>query len=207
MNAYARVFQGTLPDLGFFVRSGTEANVIRCFKWEIEYNKNKRVSLQRDDDIIKVEYEPYDPKEFCIDPEGKKGKNRFYIPDLRITYRNERTRPGEIKGRFKGTDGPPKMKGFRDHFPELFKDMLFIGTKPAVNYFKTKVAIAVDVECWLTAKMQSQYKNFGLDQTVPKDQRHLYEGYPLWQTAAQLKAMVRTFDKSGYEPLPFGEEQ
>jgi len=92
---------GYREDLGIYVRSRMEANILRYYKF------------------IKVKY-IYEPQEFEF-REIKRG-SRFYKPDV---YLPERDKFQEFKGWLRPADGT-KLKRFKKYYPEEFSKLEFV---------------------------------------------------------------------------------
>ncbi|MBA7575623.1 hypothetical protein ES708_17454 [subsurface metagenome] len=92
---------GYREDLGIYVRSRMEANILRYYKF------------------IKVKY-IYEPQEFEF-REIKRG-SRFYKPDI---YLPERDKFIEIKGWFTASD-KTKLRRLKKYYPEEFIKLRFI---------------------------------------------------------------------------------
>lgn len=92
---------GFRKDLGIYVRSKMEANILRYYKF------------------IKVKY-IYEPAEFEFD-KIKRG-SRFYKPDI---YLPEQDKLIEIKGFFTASD-KTKLRRFKRYYPRMFAKLEFI---------------------------------------------------------------------------------
>ena len=90
---------GTRPDIGFYVRSSWEANIVRWFRFSgIEFW--------------------YEPREFEF--VGIKRGNRFYKPDFYLPAQDKYV---ELKG-WLDKDSKTKMKRMQQYHPEVAKNMV-----------------------------------------------------------------------------------
>ncbi len=101
---------GKREDLGLFVRSGWEANMMRWFKT---------------DDCPYTEPE-YEPKVFSFTAHvPPKGSALSYTPDFRVT-KGKKKYWVEIKGGFLRGPDKTKLRRFKKYYPEEFKNFIAI---------------------------------------------------------------------------------
>lgn len=103
LNPYAHTKTGYRPDLGFTVRSGWEANVLRVLK---SYD-------------ISFEYETW------LFPFPIKRGNKSYLPDMYLPATGEYI---EVKGFF-DNNSKVKMRRFKKFYPEDAAKMILIISK------------------------------------------------------------------------------
>jgi hypothetical protein len=112
---------GKREDLGIFVRSGWEANMMRYFK-------------SRHSPFGRAKYEP---KLFSFtDWEKPKGRALSYSPDFQVTDKKTNKKYWiEVKGNWLRSWDKTKLRRFKKHYPEEFKKLIaVVGSK------KTKTA-------------------------------------------------------------------
>jgi len=99
---YSRARGGTRDDLGFYVRSGWEANWARYLKW-----------LETNGDILAWEYEP-ETFEFV----GIKRGSRFYTPDFKVYNLDGGIEYHEVKG-YMDKQSATKLKRMAKYYPDI----------------------------------------------------------------------------------------
>jgi hypothetical protein len=116
---------GKREDLGFFVRSGWEANMMRYFK-------------SRHSPWGRAKYEP---KLFSFTEwEKPKGRALSYSPDFQVTDKKTNKKHWvEVKGNWLRSFDKTKLRRFKKHYPEEFKKLIAVvsskNTKTA-QFFK-----------------------------------------------------------------------
>lgn len=101
---------GLREDLGVFVRSGWEANVLRVF--------NMKESGYKDPE--------YEPQLFSFtDKVPPKGMALSYTPDFRVSKGNKKYWV-EVKGNWLRGHDKTKLRRFKKYFPEEFKKLIAI---------------------------------------------------------------------------------
>ena len=109
-NAYQHTRTGARPDLnGIVCRSAWESDVLRVLQlWKIPFE--------------------FEPKSFPFPIDGY-GKYSAYLPDIYLTKTDEYI---EVKGML-DSRGRSKLRKFKKHYPEEFKNLIVIISKSNKN--------------------------------------------------------------------------
>jgi hypothetical protein len=101
---------GKRPDLGIFLRSGWECDIMRLLRSGLE------------GETTLIEYEPTD---FAFYPWGIIKGTVSYTPDFKVTWKDGTYNWLEVKGFLKSFD-KVKMKRFKKYYPEEAKHLMAI---------------------------------------------------------------------------------
>ena len=115
-NIYSNAKRGVRDDLGYFVRSGWEANYARYLKWLVSKNQIKCFE--------------YEPDTFWFE-EIKRGV-RSYLPDFKVTNNDGSIEYHEVKG-YMDDKSKTKIARMAKYYPQI---KLIIVDKKYYNSIK-----------------------------------------------------------------------
>jgi hypothetical protein len=134
---------GTRKDLGIFLRSGWEANVLRFLKYKSE-----------ELGITLIEYEPHD---FTYWQFGIKKGTVSYTPDFKVTYADGSYNWIEVKGGFLKTTDKTKIRRFQKYYPTEFERLISITPGPTSKTVAFFQSVGVPVR-WHYPELNKQYR-------------------------------------------------
>lgn len=115
-------YAGKRKDLGIFVRSGWEANMMRVFT----------------DGCLGFDKPEYEPETFSfVQWEKPKGQALSYTPDFRVTHKKSGGKFWiEVKGNWLRSHDKTKLRRFKKHYPADFAKLVAV-----VSTKRTKTAL------------------------------------------------------------------